>query len=87
MIAWLSTASMNDTYEEAEARPMTAYEQRFAEAEGFHEAEQIVGRLEELGRTVELMVFDDEGHGIVKLVNRRRAYGRVAEFLTEVLDR
>lgn len=30
------------SYEEAEARPMTAYEQRFAEAEGFHEAEQIV---------------------------------------------
>ena len=49
------------------------------------EAEQIVARLEELGRTVELMVFDDEGHGIVKLVNRRRAYGRVVEFLGEAL--
>lgn len=49
------------------------------------EAEQIVARLEELGRAVELMVFDDEGHGIVKLVNRRRAYGRVAEFLGQAL--
>lgn len=49
------------------------------------EAEQIAGRLEELGRRVELMVFDDEGHGIVKLVNRRRAYGRVVTFLDEAL--
>jgi acetyl esterase/lipase len=49
------------------------------------EAEQIVARLEELDRTVELMVFDDEGHGIVKLVNRRQAYGRVVEFLGEAL--
>ncbi len=49
------------------------------------EAEQIVARLTELGRRVELMVFDDEGHGIVKLANRKVAYGRVVEFLGEVL--
>ncbi|SDF20652.1 urate hydroxylase PuuD [Limimaricola pyoseonensis] len=42
VLAWLSTAPMWGSYEEAEARPMTAYEQRFAEAEGFHEAERIV---------------------------------------------
>ncbi|WP_370161782.1 urate hydroxylase PuuD [Limimaricola soesokkakensis] len=42
ILAWLSTAPMWGSYEEAEARPMTAYEQRFAEAEGFLEAEQIV---------------------------------------------
>ncbi|MGR3632068.1 MAG: urate hydroxylase PuuD [Limimaricola soesokkakensis] len=42
ILAWLSTAPMWGSYEEAEARPMTAYEQRFAEAEGFHEAEQVV---------------------------------------------
>ncbi|WP_341213263.1 urate hydroxylase PuuD [uncultured Limimaricola sp.] len=42
ILAWLSTAPMWGSYEEAEARPMTAYEQRFASAEGFHEAEQIV---------------------------------------------
>lgn len=38
LIAWLSTASMNDTYEEAEVRPLTATEQRFASAEGFDAA-------------------------------------------------
>lgn len=49
------------------------------------EATQIVERLEALGREVELLVFDDEGHGIVKLVNRRIAYGRIAEFLADRL--
>ncbi|EYD70393.1 urate hydroxylase PuuD [Limimaricola hongkongensis] len=42
ILAWLSTAPMWGSFEEAEARPMTAYEQRFAQAEGFHEAERIV---------------------------------------------
>ena len=42
VLAWLSTAPMWGSYEEAEAREMTAYEQRFASAEGFDAAEQIV---------------------------------------------
>ncbi len=42
LIAWLSTAPMYDTYEEAEARPLTPYEQRFAQAEGFSQAHDIV---------------------------------------------
>jgi uncharacterized membrane protein len=37
-IAWLSTMPGIDSYEEAEARPLTAYEQRFASAEGFEDA-------------------------------------------------
>jgi dipeptidyl aminopeptidase/acylaminoacyl peptidase len=49
------------------------------------EAEQIVARLRELGRDTELLVFDDEGHGLVRLPNRRVAYRRVAEFLGTVL--
>ncbi|ASM74577.1 MULTISPECIES: urate hydroxylase PuuD [Roseobacteraceae] len=42
VIAWLSTASMNDTYEEAEARPLTETEQRFVEADGFEGAYDVV---------------------------------------------
>jgi dipeptidyl aminopeptidase/acylaminoacyl peptidase len=49
------------------------------------EAEQIVATLRGQGRTVELMMFDDEGHGIVGRTNRERAYGRAAEFLAEQL--
>jgi acetyl esterase/lipase len=49
------------------------------------EATQIAQRLEELGRSAELLVFDDEGHGLVKLANRRVAYRRVVDFLAEHL--
>ncbi|MCJ7725969.1 MAG: alpha/beta fold hydrolase, partial [Acidimicrobiia bacterium] len=49
------------------------------------EAEQIVGRLRELKRDVDLVVFEDEGHGIVKLANRRVAYRRIVDFLGEHL--
>ncbi len=45
------------------------------------EAQQIVASLRALDRTVELLVFDDEGHGIVKLANRRVAYTALADFL------
>lgn len=42
VIAWLSTASMTDSYEEAEARPLTATEQRFVQADGFDGAYDVV---------------------------------------------
>ncbi len=41
-IMWLSTASMNDPLEETEARQLTPYEQKFASADGFEEAHDIV---------------------------------------------
>jgi dipeptidyl aminopeptidase/acylaminoacyl peptidase len=47
------------------------------------EAEQIVTTLRGLGRTVELLMFEDEGHGIAGRANRETAYGRAAEFLAE----
>ena len=42
IIAWLSTAQMGDTWEEAEARPLTSFEQKFASAAHFEDAESIV---------------------------------------------
>jgi uncharacterized membrane protein len=42
IIAWLSTAPLFDTFEEAEARPMTPAEMRFASAPGFDDAYDIV---------------------------------------------
>jgi len=50
------------------------------------EAEQIASRLRELERDVDLLVFDDEGHGIVKLANRRIAYRRIVDFLDDHLS-
>ena len=42
LIAWLSTAPMTDTYEEAEARELTPAEAVFAEADGFGDALDVV---------------------------------------------
>jgi len=49
------------------------------------EAEQLVARLAALGRHAELLVFDDEGHGIKKLKNRRVAYPAIVRFLERAL--
>jgi dipeptidyl aminopeptidase/acylaminoacyl peptidase len=47
------------------------------------EARQIAEQAREQGVPVELLVFDDEGHGIAKLDNRIAAYSQVVEFLDE----
>jgi dipeptidyl aminopeptidase/acylaminoacyl peptidase len=45
------------------------------------EAEQLVAALEKREVPVTFLVFDDEGHGIVKLANKKIAYPAVVEFL------
>jgi dipeptidyl aminopeptidase/acylaminoacyl peptidase len=47
----------------------------------YTEAEQIVKALRDRGASVEYKLFDDEGHGIVKLSNRLVVYPLVADFL------
>ncbi len=49
------------------------------------EAEQIVGRLKELGRHVEYLRFEDEGHGIAKIPNRVKAYTAIGDFLERTI--
>ena len=49
------------------------------------EAEQIHAVARAKGLRSELLVYDDEGHGLAKLANRLDAYPRVAAFLHEVL--
>ncbi len=49
------------------------------------EARQLVSKLKELGREVELVVYDDEGHGIAKLKNRLDVYPKVVTFLDRIL--
>ena len=49
------------------------------------EAEQVVERLKRVGRHVELLVYPDEGHGIVKLKNRLDAFPKAVEFLNRAL--
>jgi len=45
------------------------------------EAEQIESKLKDLGREVELLVYDDEGHGLAKRKNRLDAYSKMVTFL------
>ena len=45
------------------------------------EAEQIAAEVESQGIPVELLVFEDEGHGIAKLDNQIEAYTQVVAFL------
>ena len=47
----------------------------------YTESEQIVKALRERNRPVEYILFEDEGHGFVKLPNRLLLYPRVVEFL------
>lgn len=49
------------------------------------EAEQAVETLSRLGREVEYLCYDDEGHGIVKLKNRLDCYPKVASFIKKHL--
>lgn len=49
------------------------------------EAEQLVRRLTERGIRCELLVYEDEGHGLARLANRLDAYPRAVAFLDEVL--
>jgi dipeptidyl aminopeptidase/acylaminoacyl peptidase len=51
------------------------------------EAEQIHAELESRGVPSELLVYQDEGHGLQKLKNRLDAYPRAVAFLDEVLGR
>lgn len=50
------------------------------------EAEQVVTKLTENGRRVELLVYPDEGHGIAKLKNKLDAYPKAVEFLNKALS-
>ena len=49
------------------------------------EAEQIHAALRGRGIRSELLVYDDEGHGLAKLKNRLDAYPQAVDFLSEVL--
>lgn len=45
------------------------------------EAEQIVAALRDRAVPVEYLRFEDEGHGLIKRVNRLKAYPEIARFL------
>ena len=50
-----------------------------------NESEQMVARLRELGREVEYLLFEDEGHGFTKRANNLKAFRAAAEFFERKL--
>ena len=51
----------------------------------YTESEQIVKALRDRNRPVEYILFEDEGHGFVKLSNRLLMYPRIVEFLDKYM--
>ncbi|HUB70128.1 MAG TPA: S9 family peptidase [Acidimicrobiales bacterium] len=49
------------------------------------EAEQLVRTVRAQGNRCELVVYEDEGHGLARLANRLDAYPKILSFLDEVL--
>jgi dipeptidyl aminopeptidase/acylaminoacyl peptidase len=45
------------------------------------ESDQMVEKLRSIGRDVEYVVFDDEGHGFTKRTNELKAYRLAADWL------
>ena len=50
------------------------------------ESRDVVERLRGLGRDVDYLVFEDEGHDVLKLVNRVRCYDTIVGFFSEHLS-
>lgn len=49
------------------------------------ESRDVVERLQEMGRPVEYLMFEDEGHDVLKYENRVRCYNTITQFFAEHL--
>ena len=50
------------------------------------ESRDVVEQLRELGRDVDYLVFEDEGHDVLKLANRVRCYDAIVGFFSQHLS-
>jgi len=49
------------------------------------ESEQLVSDIQKEGKNVELLVFEDEGHDVLKYANRVTCYNAITDFFTHYL--
>ncbi|PTM58586.1 S9 family peptidase [Desmospora activa] len=49
------------------------------------ESQDVVDRLRSLGKEVEYLLFEDEGHDVLKIKNRIRCYNAIADFFVKKL--
>jgi pimeloyl-ACP methyl ester carboxylesterase len=50
------------------------------------ESEDLVRHLKHIGKDVEILLFENEGHGVEKYENKVTCYNRITEFFTETLQ-
>ena len=50
------------------------------------ESEDLVRNLREQGKEIELLIFEDEGHDVLKYKNRVTCYNAITDFFTKVLQ-
>ena len=49
------------------------------------ESEDLVARLQDVGKDVEMLLFENEGHGVEKYENKVTCYNRITDFFKETL--
>jgi dipeptidyl aminopeptidase/acylaminoacyl peptidase len=49
------------------------------------ESEDLVEHLQDIGRNVEILLFENEGHGVEKYENKVTCYNRITDFFKETL--
>ena len=49
------------------------------------ESEDLVEHLREIGKNVDLLLFENEGHGVEKYENKVLCYNRITEFFIQLL--
>ncbi|MGB8214692.1 MAG: prolyl oligopeptidase family serine peptidase [Anaerolineales bacterium] len=73
------------TYLEALACPMLVIQGRNDPRVVAKESEELVADLKKKGKEIEIMVFEDEGHDVIKYANRVACYNAIADFFVKYL--
>ncbi len=74
------------TYLENMAAPMLVIQGRNDPRVVAAESEDLVNELKAKGKDLELLIFEDEGHDVLKYENRLRCYNAIADFFAEHLN-
>jgi dipeptidyl aminopeptidase/acylaminoacyl peptidase len=73
------------TYLDALACPMLVIQGRNDPRVVAKESEELVADLKKKGKEIELLVFEDEGHDVLKHHNRVTCYNAIADFFAKYL--
>jgi pimeloyl-ACP methyl ester carboxylesterase len=73
------------TYLEALACPMLVIQGRNDPRVVAKESEELVADLKKKGKAMELLIFEDEGHDVLKHANRVTCYNAITDFFAKIL--